>query len=135
MLHGRAATVPGRQCTAKDRRLPMRGVVSLALLLSMVAGILGGEGSNLAMIGLPKDLVAPDTVAVAGATVAFLEGPAVDAAGNVFFSDIAGNRILKLDAKGKVSVFRADSGQTNGNAFDAAGRLISCEGGEQMPGR
>jgi gluconolactonase len=69
------------------------------------------------------------------ATVCFLEGPAVDAAGNVFFSDIAGNRIMKMDPKGQLSVFRADSGRTNGNCFDAQGRLISCEGGEQGPGR
>jgi gluconolactonase len=69
------------------------------------------------------------------ATVCFLEGPAVDAAGNVFFSDIAGNRIMKMDAKGAVSVFRADSGRTNGNCFDKEGRLISCEGGEQGAGR
>ncbi|MBI3824292.1 MAG: SMP-30/gluconolactonase/LRE family protein [Planctomycetes bacterium] len=69
------------------------------------------------------------------ATVCFLEGPAVDAAGNVFFSDIAGNRIMKMDPKGQLSVFRADSGRTNGNCFDKDGRLISCEGGEQGPGR
>ncbi len=69
------------------------------------------------------------------ATVCFLEGPAVDAAGNVFFSDIAGNRIMKMDPKGQLSVFRADSGRTNGNCFDAQGRLISCEGGEQGHGR
>src|SRR5688572_3012900 len=70
----------------------------------------GGDRGKFADVPLPKDLVAPDTVAVAGATVAFLEGPAADAVGNVFFSDIAGNRIMKLDAKGNVSVFRADSG-------------------------
>ncbi|MCI0685088.1 MAG: SMP-30/gluconolactonase/LRE family protein [Gemmataceae bacterium] len=113
----------------------MRDVVSISVLLIIGAAASGGAAPNLAAIGLPKGLVAPDTVAVAGATVAFLEGPAVDAAGNVFFSDIAGNRILKLDAKGAVSVFRADSGRTNGNTFDAEGRLISCEGGEQGPGR
>jgi gluconolactonase len=84
---------------------------------------------------LPDGLVAPGTVAEAFGTVAFLEGPAVDADGNVFFSDIAGNRIMKMDAKGGISVFRADSGRTNGNYFDAQGRLISCEGNEQGPGR
>lgn len=107
--------------------------VVLLLTVSIIHG--GGARSPFAEAQLPKDLVAPDTVAVAGATVAFLEGPAADAAGNLFFSDIAGNRILKMDSKGKVSVFRADSGQTNGNAFDAQGRLVSCEGGEQGPGR
>ena len=35
---------------------------------------------------------------------------------------------------GVVSVFRADSGRTNGNTFDARGRLVSCEGAEQGPG-
>src|SRR5437667_7456281 len=69
------------------------------------------------------------------AVVCFLEGPAVDADGNVFFSDIAGNRILKMNPKGAIGVWRADSGRTNGNCFDAQGRLISCEGNEQGPGR
>ena len=35
---------------------------------------------------------------------------------------------------GQVSVFRDDSGRTNGNTFDAQGRLISCEGAEFGPG-
>lgn len=84
---------------------------------------------------LPPGLVAKDTAPVAAAVVCFLEGPAIDAAGNVFFSDMAGNRILKMDAKGVVTVFRADSGRTNGNCFDAMGRLIDCEGSEHGPGR
>jgi gluconolactonase len=80
-------------------------------------------------------LVARGIAAAPAAVVCFLEGPAVDAAGVVFFSDLAGNRILKMDPNGAVTTFRADSGRTNGNCFDAAGRLISCEGGEQGPGR
>jgi gluconolactonase len=84
---------------------------------------------------LPAGLVAADVKPASAASVAFLEGPAVDADGSVYFSDIAGNRILKLAPDGAVSVFRADSGRTNGNTFDAAGRLISCEGNEQGPGR
>lgn len=90
---------------------------------------------DLSNTPLPAGLVAKETAAAPAAVVCFLEGPAVDAAGNAFFSDIAGNRILKMDAKGAVTTFRADSGRTNGNCFDAEGRLISCEGGEQGPGR
>lgn len=90
---------------------------------------------DLSNTPLPEGLIAKDTAAAPAAIICFLEGPAVDAAGNVFFSDIAGNRILKMDAKGAVTTFRADSGRTNGNCFDAEGRLISCEGGEQGPGR
>jgi gluconolactonase len=90
---------------------------------------------SVAQIPLPAALLEPDGKLQAASVVCFLEGPAVDADGNVYFSDIPGNRILKLDSQGNVSVFRADSGRTNGNTFDAQGRLISCEGTEQGPGR
>ena len=68
------------------------------------------------------------------ARTCLLEGPAFDAAGNLFFSDIGGNCIYRLTPGGALSVFRADSGRTNGNTFDALGRLISCEGAEFSPG-
>ena len=106
------------------------GIAMLTTLTGFVTS--GGDGPKP---GLPAGLIAPSTIAETAATVAFLEGPAVDAEGNVFFSDIAGNRIMKMDPKGMLSVFRADSGRTNGNCFDAKGRLISCEGGEQGAGR
>src|SRR5262249_40365880 len=64
----------------------------------------------------------------------FLEGTAVDAKGDLYFSDIINSKILKMTPAGVVSVFREDSGRTNGNTFDARGRLISCEGAEQGPG-
>ena len=111
-------------------RLWILGIAILTMLTGFVTS--GGDGPKP---GLPEGLVAPKASAEAAVTVAFLEGPAVDAEGNVFFSDIAGNRIMKMDPKGKLSVFRADSGRTNGNCFDAKGRLISCEGGEQGVGR
>src|ERR1051326_4646918 len=79
---------------------------------------------DLSKTPLPDGLVVQGTAAAASAVVCFLEGPAVAAPGNVFFSDIAGNRILKMDARGTVPTFRADSGRTNGNCFDAEGRLI-----------
>jgi gluconolactonase len=119
----------------RNRRMFLKHVSALAIVVMTASHVFAGDDSKFARVSLPKDLVAPDTIAVAGATVCFLEGPAAADAGNVFFSDIAGNRILKLDPRGKISVFRADSGQTNGNAFDADGQLISCEGGEQAPGR
>jgi gluconolactonase len=107
---------------------------TLALLLAAAACPLaleaGGDPPGLGRVPLPDGLVARDARVSAAALVCFLEGPAADARGNVFFSDIAGNRILKRAPDGKVTVFRADSGRTNGNAFDARGRLLSCEGGE-----
>jgi len=80
-------------------------------------------------LGLPDGFVAEANVATA-AFVAFTEGPAVDAEGNVFFSDIVNNRIMKRAADGALSVWRADSGRANGNMFDAQGRLVTCEGAE-----
>src|SRR5690625_3204876 len=56
----------------------------------------------------------------------FTEGPAVDASGNVFFTDQPNNRILKYDLSGKVSVFLEPSGRSNGMYFDNDGNLISC---------
>jgi gluconolactonase len=84
---------------------------------------------------LPRDFVALDARVAPVASVAFLEGPAADAAGNVFFSDIWNNRILKLDTHtGQTVVWRADSGRANGLLFDAQGRLLACEGSEFGPG-
>ena len=81
-----------------------------------------------------SDWVAASSRLTSAAIIAFTEGPAADAQGNVFFSDIANNRIMKLSADGVLSVFREDSGRTNGNMFDQQGRLVSCEGSESGPG-
>ncbi|MBY0526886.1 MAG: SMP-30/gluconolactonase/LRE family protein [Gemmataceae bacterium] len=115
----------------------MRTKLSLSAMAAALAVCMlsaQGEKVEYGKLPLPADLVAPD-LKLASAVVTFLEGPAVDDQGNLFFSDITGNRILKMTPAGKTSVWRADSGRTNGNAFDALGRLISCEGGEQGPGR
>jgi gluconolactonase len=68
------------------------------------------------------------------ASLAFTEGPAVDADGTVYFSDIQNNRIMKLTPDGACSVFRDPSGRTNGQTFDQQGQLCHCEGAEFGPG-
>jgi gluconolactonase len=83
---------------------------------------------------LPAQLLAEGSSVITATTIAFTEGPAVDRDGSVYFSDIPNNRIMKLSAEGQLSVFRADSGRTNGNLFDQQGRLVSCEGSEMGPG-
>jgi len=60
----------------------------------------------------------------------FTEGPAADAEGNVYFTDIPNSRIWKWTwADGKISVYKENSGQANGLIFDAKGRLLICEMG------
>jgi gluconolactonase len=61
----------------------------------------------------------------------FTEGPAADAQGNIFFTDIPNNRILKWSLDGTLSVFRENSGGANGLYFDKDGNLLACEGGGQ----
>jgi gluconolactonase len=85
---------------------------------------------NMHQLSLPTGIVAPGARVETATFVAFLEGPAADSDGHVYFSDIRNNRILRLSPDGTLSVFREDSGRTNGNVFDIAGRLVSCEGAE-----
>jgi gluconolactonase len=59
----------------------------------------------------------------------FTEGPAADAKGNIFFSDIPNNRIHKWSLNGTLSTFRENSGGSNGLYFDKKGNLLACEGG------
>lgn len=65
----------------------------------------------------------------AEARVAFTEGPVWHPTGNVYFSDIVNNRIMRRDRNGELHVFRTPSGRTNGMVFDQQGRLLCCEGG------
>lgn len=63
------------------------------------------------------------------ASVAFNEGPAVAPDGTVYFSEIQGNRILRVPPNQPWEEFRNPSGRANGLAFDPQGRLVACEGG------
>jgi gluconolactonase len=57
-------------------------------------------------------------------TVAFTEGPTVDAEGNVYFTDIINQRIMKLSTNGVLSTYRDNSNVANGLLIDPQGRLI-----------
>ena len=78
---------------------------------------------------------AQDSIVSKGAKVEFLwgegeftEGPTLGPNGVIYFSDI-GNRTLKFNPRTKkTTVFRADSGKSNGLMMDRKGNLIACEG-------
>lgn len=57
---------------------------------------------------------------------AFSEGPACDAAGNVFFTDQPNNAILEWSVDNTLTTFSAPCGRSNGLCFDKAGNLWAC---------
>ena len=59
----------------------------------------------------------------------FTEGPVGTMDGGLYFTHLLGaNRIYRLDASGKISVFRENSNGTNGLAFTPTGDLVGAEG-------
>ncbi|MBX0292614.1 SMP-30/gluconolactonase/LRE family protein [Hymenobacter sp. HSC-4F20] len=56
----------------------------------------------------------------------FTEGPAVDKAGNVFFTDQPNNNIWRYSTDGQLSVFLDKAGRANGLYFDKKGNLLAC---------
>jgi gluconolactonase len=68
-------------------------------------------------------------------SVAFTEGPTVDREGNVYFTEITSQRIMKLTAAGALTTYREKSNAANGLLIDPQGRLVACEGGTfERPG-
>ena len=67
--------------------------------------------------------------------LSFGEGPAWHPDGYLIFEDVPNSRTLKLDAAGKVSVFREKTSNANGQAFDRERRLLACEGNDPERGR
>lgn len=92
------------------------------------------EGSLTLTALTTAGILAPDASLMQLAHASFLEGPAADVDGTVYFSDLIADRILRLESDHHISVFREGSGRANGNAFDREGRLITCEGAEFGPG-
>ena len=62
----------------------------------------------------------------------FTEGPAVNAKGEVYFTDIPGNRIHRIDLQGNVSLFAENTARTNGLMFGPDGKLYGCRNGDQQ---
>lgn len=59
----------------------------------------------------------------------FTEGPAVDATGQIYFTDIPESKIFRIDLTGKVSVFLENTEKTNGLMFGPNSKLYGCQNG------
>jgi gluconolactonase len=57
----------------------------------------------------------------------FTDGPVWSRDGYLVFSDVPSNRLLKFTPGEGISTLRDNTGGASGNAFDAQGRLYSCE--------
>jgi gluconolactonase len=95
----------------------LRSLGVLAFLLSLTAPSLGQE-TVLETPGAKVALVAEG--------FRFTEGPAVDAKGEVYFTDQPNDRIMKVESNGKVVEFMKPAGRSNGMFFAADGKLIAC---------
>jgi sugar lactone lactonase YvrE/predicted alpha/beta superfamily hydrolase len=62
----------------------------------------------------------------------FTEGPAVNAKGEVFFTDGPNSKIHKIDLDGKVTEFGADTKRASGQAFGPDGRLYAVTGEKKV---
>jgi gluconolactonase len=97
---------------------------AIALVLVAATATLAQETPAVVAAGVQVKKLAGD--------FRFTEGPAADAQGNVYFTDIPANRILKWSVEeGKLSTFLENSGGANGLYFDKAGNLLACQGGER----
>ena len=67
---------------------------------------------------------------VANVHVVLAEGPAPHPDGDVYFTDLINDRILKLGTDGKLSTFRQPANRPNGLRFDSQLRLLAAERGD-----
>lgn len=102
---------------------------------------IAGVAAMVLIIGCERQAGAEDRAAAAALPFAdgaveklahgyrFTEGPAVDGQGDVWFADIPNNRILRYSvARDEVTTEYEATGGANGLMFDAAGKLIACQG-------
>ena len=115
--------------TLTRRQLLQRGALGGLTLAGLASHI---EAKPTSYKGLKSDdyLGKVEVLAKVEDKKVFTEGPAVDRAGNVFFTNVPASKILKWTSKTKkLTVFREKTSETNGLYFDPKGRLLACEGG------
>lgn len=103
----------------------MRTAILAALLTTTALAQPGGGGPATA----PATRIFEGEAARVATGFQFTEGPLWHPGGYLLFSDIPANHIYRLAADGSTSVWRADSGSSNGLALARDGRLLACEHG------
>lgn len=104
-------------------------VLLYAALIRLAGGIALGQQADTS--AMPAGLVAEGAQPTRlPGEYRFTEGPAVNAAGEVYFTDIPNNRIHKWSPDGTLSVFFEGTGGANGLYFTRGGNVLACEGGK-----
>ena len=96
----------------------MKRLVCILLIFALSPGAARAEGSTIIAADAKLEKLAGG--------FKFTEGPAVDADGNVYFTDQPNDRIVKWSVEGKQSTFLEPCGRSNGLCFDDKGRLWAC---------
>jgi gluconolactonase len=98
-----------------------RLLTALALFALVIGGTTLAQDKPIAGIGPSGEIKKVQT------GFQFTEGPAPDPEGNLYFSDVKGGKMHKIDASGKLSVFREKSNTSNGLMVNAKGEIVACE--------
>jgi sugar lactone lactonase YvrE len=96
---------------------------SIAFGVMIVIGALGRPGSAAAA----SPLIEGQSWQLVARGYGYAEGPIADSQGRIYFCDMRGSKILRLDSAGMPEVFVDDSGQASGLAFGPDGRLYACQ--------
>ena len=117
-------------CNDISRRDVLRRITAAGAFAAFPQSILMAAGVADEYVGLDSSRYLSDLKVLAKVenSKVFTEGPAADAHGNLYFTNVAANRILKWDGK-SLTVFRENSNAANGLYFEPDGSLLACEGG------
>jgi len=99
----------------------VKNTLFTAIVLFFITGAIyaqQGDISSIVMSGAKPEKLS--------AEFSFTEGPAADAAGNVYFTDQPNDRIMVWTVDDKLSTFMQPGGRSNGMFFDKQGYLWSC---------
>jgi gluconolactonase len=100
----------------------MNKIVRLLFIVAVAGAAAGCEGIHPDVSGEVKQVATG---------FKFTEGPAVAPNGDIYFTDIPNSRIHVWSAKGRLSMYRENTGGANGLLFDRYSNLLVCEGGNR----
>jgi gluconolactonase len=125
---------PGNASPASPGRVNRRDALARIAAVGALASIPGrnvmaaGVADQYAGLNSAQYLSDLKVLATVEDEKVFTEGPAADAHGNLYFTNVPADKILKWDGK-SLAVFRENSNAANGLYFEPDGSLLACEGG------